>query len=238
MSDTQEHDFWTTLGLYVIAILIIYWFGKDWGDYQIKIVIVWIFIITFAIVSGQTIMWVSRYYMPHVTVNNFSGSILGKPVLLKDKIGILWAVINTGEYLEPFHSRGKLATLIVPWCQLHEAGRNYVGLTFVKRVPIETKLIPPVVYSYLMHNKSDYTQAYVYFGKYSEQFIHENPKIVDIEAEFSALQAQINTRNDLLEGRNDALIEQKKFAEEMVGGGSSWWNIFKRSPQQDQPQQQ
>ena len=78
----------------------------------------------------------------------------------------------------------------------------------------------------------------IYYGKYSEEFKHENPEISDVEAQMNSLHSQVNLRDDIIEGRNDMLIEMKKFSEEMVGqkqGG--FLGILKRRPEADQPPQ-
>jgi hypothetical protein len=174
-----------------------------------------VFVVGFLLIAGQTVLWVSRYFMPHVAVNGFSGSILGRPVLRKDDREIIWCIFNTGESLEPFHFRGKIATLVVPYSQMNKAGRNYVGRTFVRRTP--WKNLPHVVKTYLTNHSKDFNTDNIYFGVADEEFLHKNPDVENYEAYIEQLNRQINLRNDLLEGRNDELVEMKKFAEEMSG---------------------
>lgn len=226
-----ENDFTIPIFTFFFFAILYYVFRKDAGDYTINKGVIEIMAVAFAIISGQTVLWISRYYMSQVTVNGFSGSILGRPVLLKDAHNISWVIFNTGEFLEPFHGKGKLATLVVPRSQINRSGKNYVGLTFVRKTPI--KNLPTVVHSFLVHNQKDYNLNVIYFGKYSEQFIHQNPEITDFEAQVQNLYSQVNMRDDLLEGRNDILIEHKKFAEEMTDSKSRWTDVFRRKPEAD-----
>lgn len=237
METESDRDYITQVVFFVFFAILYYFFRNEVqnaGDYTINQPIVEIFVIAFLIVSGQTVIWVSRYYMPHVTVNGFSGSILGRPVYLKDVYGFTWAIFNTGEYLEPFHGKGKLSTLIVPASSLRRSGRNYVSLTFVKR--FNYLKLPNVVYSYLVENSNDYNTKVVYYGKYSEEFLHQDPQVSDHELQIESLNQQVNLRNDLLENRNDVLIEHKKFADELSGTKTGLFSFLRRKKTADEEQ--
>lgn len=235
MTDQFETEDFTTKLVMLIFFAVLYFIFRakiqQAGDYSITKPIVEIFVVIFLIFTSQTVVWISRYYMPKVAVNNFSGSILGRPVVIKDRYDQSWALFNTGEYLEPFHGKGKLATLVIPLEHLRQAGKNFLGLTFVRIIP--AKKLPPVVYSYLMHHSVDYNLQRVYFGKFTEEFQQDNPEAIDYELQIQSLQQQINLRDDLLEGRNDELVEMKKFAEEMSGSKQKWYEIFKRKESAD-----
>jgi hypothetical protein len=227
-----KFDSWTKVFLFIFLAFIWYLIRQSSGYYYISKGLFEVIVVALIIIGGQTILWISRYYMPHITANGFTGSILDRPVLLKDKRDVIWAVFNTGESLEPFHFRGKLATIVLPYSQLHRAGRNFISKTFCRRTPFMK--LPPVVYRYLQAHASEFNTDVIYFGKYSEEFAHADPDRVEHEAEIDNLNAQINLRDDLLEGKNDALIEQKKFAEEMTGSQRKWYEFFKRSKDADE----
>lgn len=184
-----------------------------------------------AVSVGSLAVWVSRYRMPHVTVNNFSGSILGRPVVVKDHEGIFWAIFNTGEYLQPIHHPGKIATLVVPYNQINQAGKNYVGRTFVRRTPFNG--LPNIVKHYLTRHKKDFNTNDIFYGKFSEEFVHENPSITDYEQQIENLNTMVNLRDDLLEGRNDQLLDMVEFGKRVSGNQKHWWEAFKRSPTAD-----
>lgn len=222
----MNEDINMSVAFYLFIALIYIVFRFEAGEYSVNKGFFEVILVSCAIVSGSTLVWASRYSMPHVTVNGFSGSILGRPVLIKDNNDVCWAIFNTGVYLEPIHGKGKLATLIVPQEQLNLAGSNFVGLTFVKKTP--PNFLPPVVYKFILRNSTDFNTTNIYFGKYSEEFEHQNPQISDFEIQIENLFGQINLRDDLLEGRNDALIEQKKFADQMTESRRSWTDIFRR----------
>jgi len=48
------------------------------------------------------------------------------------------------------------------------------------------------------------------------------------------LNTQINLRDDLIEGRNDELIEMTEFAKQISGTDKHWYDVLKRSPQANQ----
>jgi hypothetical protein len=201
------------------------------GSYTITKPLVEISVVVLIYSLGQLTIWISRYSMSHVACNGFSGSILGKPVILKDNNQTFWCVFNTGEFLEPFHGAGKIATLIIPLNQLNEAGKNYVSRTFVKKSTFHR--IPPVVYNFLIRNPDNYNTEEIYFGFYSEEFLHENPNLASLEQEITNLYDQLNLRQDLLEGRNDAFEEQMEFAKKMSGNKRSILDVFGRNPKAD-----
>lgn len=201
--------------IFGIFALIWYFVNQEAGFYTIKKPLFEIILVFLALVVGKLATWVSRYHMGWVATNNFAGSILGDPIVLKDAHGIRWAVFNTGVSLYPVPMQGKLATLILPFEQINKSGKNYVARTFVKRTPV--RMIPPVVYKFLMHNKSNYNTTEVFYGKYDQEFMHENPKTADYEQREQDLFSQINLRGDLLEGRNDEFTEMHEFAKELTG---------------------
>lgn len=209
------------------------------GQYGISKPIVEIFVIIFIYFSTSSIIWVSRYYMPHVAVNNFSGSILGRPIVinqqyrLKDKlVNFSFAVFNTGEFLEPFHGKGKIATLVVPFTQLKSVGRNWIGTTFVKKFPL--KLLPPNVYNYLIHHKSEFNLENIYYGKYSEDFISSNPDVEMLEQQLEASYQHTNFLRDILERRNDDLIEMTELGKKLSGSEKPWYSAFIPSKSQSE----
>jgi hypothetical protein len=238
--DFEERGIGMRVLLFIFVACLYFLIRRGHGDYYISKALTEIFVVAFLIISSQTVLWVSRYYMPHVTVNGLSGSILGRPTIIKGSgtrkgsglVSESWAVFNTGESLEPVHIRGKLATLIIPYSQLRRAGRNFVARTFVRKVPFHS--VPPCVYSYLVHYSGDYNTENIFFGKFTEEFEADNPNIMDQEAHIQQLNTQVNLRGDLLEGRNDMLVEMKKFAEEMSGSRKKWFEIFKRSKEADE----
>lgn len=226
--------------LFVFFCCVYYLVRCDGGEYYINKGITEIFIFSFLALSSQMVLWISRYYMPKVVVNGHNGSILGKPIIIKgsgsknnesDPIVENWAIFNTGESLEPFHLRGKLSVLVIPFDTLKTAGSNYISRVFVRRTPVMS--LPSEVYSFLVHNSIDYNLENVYFGKFSEDFVDQNPDIMDYEAYIGKMNHQLNLRNDMLEGRNDMLIEMKKFAEEMSGDKKRWYDVLRRSKRAD-----
>jgi len=211
---------------FLLFASIYYLIRRGSGSYFINKGLLEIFVVAFLIVSGSSIVWISRYYMPHLTLNNFSGSILGRPIVLKDKDGFEWAVYNTGESLNPVHLKGKLMTVVVPWRQINLTGQNHVGKTFVRLAPLS--FLPPVVHTFLINNKEDYNLDKIKFGRNSEEFRHKNFEIEDYEAEMDTLHSQINLRNDLLQGRNEIFEEQLEFAKKMSSGKRSIFDVFRR----------
>jgi hypothetical protein len=241
MEDKENSDRFMPILIFIFFGVLWYLIRRSAGDYYISKGIFEVLALAFVLVASQAILWISRYYMPHVTVNGFSGSILGRPVLIKEvsldkkEEDIYYAVFNTGEFLEPFHGRGKLATLVVPWNQLNQAGRNFVGLTFVKKTPVRS--LPPLVYRYLLRSGL-YNVENVYFGKYAEKFQHVDPKVALYEDQLENVQSQVNLRNDLIDDRNDVLAEQVKTAEELTHSKRSWLDFLRRKPTADQPESQ
>jgi hypothetical protein len=218
---------------------------QEAGFYEIRQPAVEIFVIAFLIVSGQTIMWISRYFMPHVAVNGFSGSILGRPTYIsqkyksKDKdnqektLDYTYAVFNTGESLEPFHIKGKLATLIVPSVALKRAGQNYLASTFVKKFPV--KFLPPDVYNYLIHHENDYNLENIYFGNFDEEFASENPDVTNFQDLLDASHSQTNFLRNILEGRNDDIKEVYELGKTLAGNDDKWYQkLVRRSKTADE----
>lgn len=215
-----------TKWVFIILIMLIwYWFRKDAGDYYIhkpKFEILCALALYYA---TEFVIWKGRYYMSQVCVNNFSGSILGRPIP-KGK----YAIFNCGEVIDPIHFRGKIATLVVPKDQLRKAGRNYVGLTFVKKTPL--LLLPTVVHRFLYHHESEYNLDNVYFGEYSEKFLEANEELPDYEEEKLNMQKQLNVRDRMIEGDDDLMVEKVKTAGEMRGD-KPWWSFMKRKKDDD-----
>jgi hypothetical protein len=231
MDNVDQNDLTTSAFLFIFVAIVYYFIRRSAGEYLVSKPIAEVFIIAFLVISSQTVLWISRYKMPHVTVNNFSGSILGRPIVLQDNYGIKWALFNTGEFLEPFHGRGKLATLVVPFNQLKRAGRNYVGMAFVRRTPL--RFLPPIVNKYLRFQAIDYNLKNIFFGKFSEDFEHANPDITSYEEKISSLHSQVNFRDKLIEGNNDEIIEQIELGKKLSGQDDKWWKAFRRSPEAD-----
>jgi hypothetical protein len=221
------------LKYFIIVFFAFLWFffRRNDGEYYVNKGFMEVLCFSSMYVLGETILWVSRYFMGHLTLNGISGSILGHPVLVRDKNKVVWAIFNLGESLEPFHLRGKLATAIVPYKQINRAGKSYVGLTFVKKHPF--KFLPPEVYSYLVHHESEFNTKKIYFGLHSERISHID-EIEDQQMLVENLYSQINMRNDLLEGRNDSLIEQQRLADEISGRKENILDKLKRSNKQDE----
>ncbi len=175
--------FFISLGLIWIFFRTYY---LESGEYFINKSIVEFGVVSLIVLSHETVLWVSRYFMPHVTVNGHSGSILGRPVKktqrfrIVDKvtgvektIDLSFAIFNTGESLEPFHFRGKISTLIFPWVSLAMSGQNYISLTSVQKVNF--KSLPPRVYNFLVQNKDLYNIDNVYNSQlifFLQQDIH------------------------------------------------------------------
>lgn len=231
----EEGEFDSSLlrnvGLWALA-LGIYWFiRKDAGDYRVKKCTFEVIVALFVLSMGQAAFWISRYYMSRVTVNGFNGSILGVPVIIKDKTGVDWAIFNTGNCQYPVPMRGKLATLVVPLCQLHQVGSNFIGTVFARRTPFRS--LPNQVYLYLVHNKQDYNLTNVFFGYYNELLQSEDPELMDLHQILADKESQLNQRDDIIEGRFDTLVEIKKFADELTGNNFSLGKLLRRKKTAD-----
>ena len=219
--------------LFLLASAIYYFLFKNTGDVSISKPIVHIFLVALCILGGSSVVWISRYYMPHVTCNGHSGSIYGKPVRLVDNHGIAWNVFNTGDSMMPVYMRGKLCTLVVPVSQMNEANNYWVGKTFVKLAPL--KALPSVIYRFLVRHSSDYNLDKVKYGFHAEEFVHQEPQIASYEAQIENLNSQINLRDDLIERRNDELIEMVEFGKSVSGIQGHWYDFLK--PKQQVPVQ-
>jgi hypothetical protein len=150
--------------------------------------IVIIFGLVFAYGSGKWIIWRSRYYAYQVNVNGCHGSIYGKPEYIRDdsvRKGFVWAVFNLGHSTFPISLRGRLATLIVPADQIHEAGKGFNGVTLVHRTPIGN--LPYPVHSFLRHNSDSYNLDVVYFGKYSKEYLDNSGLENDLNSQIESL---------------------------------------------------
>ena len=228
----QDSSFGVKVGFWLLLTCLYLLYMKDKGDYLVNKGFVHVNVLFTMYVTGQSVIWASRYAMKQFGSNGHSGSILGKPVIIKDSNGINWAIFNTGESLDPIHMRGKLSTGIVPESQLNEAGGYYFCRTFTKKVPIN--FLPSKVTSYLKRHESLYNLKNIYFGKYSAEFIHENPDIMDYEELIEKKESEINMRNDMLEGRHEVILEMNEFAKELVGEKKGMFDFLKRSNQQDE----
>ncbi len=218
--------------VFTLIGIVYYLIRRDSGEYYMSKPIMEILVFSFFVVAGQTILWWSRYYMPHVTVNGASHSILGRPIVLQDKDKSEWLVFNCGESLEPFHFRGKLGTLVVPKPSMKRAGRNYVGLPFVKRTPVLA--LPKVVSRYLFRNKDQYNIEKIMFGRYTEEFLIDNPQIPDFEDVRENLLTQINLLTRVIEGNNDHLLEMMEMARSITGEKKKWYQVFKKDEEKVQ----
>ena len=174
--------------------------------------------------------------MGHITLNGFSGSILGRPDVVKDKKGIKWAIFNTGEYLDPIHGRGKLATCVVPLNQVKRVGRNYISSTLVQLKPF--RLLPSFVNNYLRYESQRFNSTKVYFGYVDEEFAHVNPDFDDLQDKIDALESRVNSQRKIIEGKNDELIEQIELNKKITGNENPIFGFLRRSPSADVPPQQ
>lgn len=229
----QEENSSTIKIAFFIAVATIYYFlRKPSGDYSIQKPVVEVAVILLFWSLSSFWIWISRYNMPHVTSNNFNGSILGRPVVLKDINSVEWLVFNTGDHLEPIYGPGKLATLILPKNGTYRAGKNYVSRTFVSKTPIN--FLPPIVFRYLYHNQNNYNTENIFFGKFAEESIDENKDTPKYEHLIQNLNSQVNERDKIIERDNDTLVEMKKMAEEVTGQKQSWWKgLFAKKETQE-----
>lgn len=216
------------VGISIVFFLIM----KGKGYVQIDYGLFWPLLVGCLILSGQTIIWWSRYQMPHLVLNGFSGSILGRPEPVRDKNGVVWAVFNTGEYLDPIHGRGKIATAICPWNQLNQLGKNYAGATLVNKTPF--RLLPSFLNNFLRYNKDRFNIDKIYYGFVSEKFIHKNPKFDTLKEEIENLNSRINSQRKIIEGKNDELIEQIELNKKITGRENPLMGILRRNPNADQ----
>jgi hypothetical protein len=216
----------------VVGLVVLYYFiRRDAGDYYInKGIIEMTYLAFIPWLMTTAILWKARYQMFHVTVDGFSGSFMGTPPMVKDH-KIIYAIINTGESIDPVHVKGKLATLVIPRNQLNKVGNNLVGSTKVKKLPLHK--LPRNVYRYVRDHETDFNIDNVYFGFYDRSFMHENPDLKQLEADLENIHALINEQDDLLEGKNDRLIEQMEFAKQ-ISGKPSWIEMFRRPPRSDE----
>ena len=228
---SEEQDFnYVNVFVFLGLSALFYLATQDMGYLQIKHGFFWPCVVGALIISGQTIIWWSRYGMPKVVLNGFNGSIWGRPVPVRDNKGKLWAVFNTGVFKEPVHGKGKLATVIVPWNQLKKSGMNYHGSTLVQKKPF--KLLPTFLFNYLRYNKENFNINKIYFGFVDEKFSHENPKFEDVQAEIESLNSLINSQRLKIEGSNDELIEQVELMKKV--SQPTFLERLRRNPQADQ----
>lgn len=197
-------------------------------EYFIHKGLLWSLIILLLFFASIYVIWLSRYYSNHVTCNGFSGSIDGRPVIVGD-----WCIFACGTAKYPVYIEGKLATLIIPKIHVNRAGRNYVSKTLVSRFPFEN--LPHDIGSYIYHNRDHYNLKNIYFGKFSEEFVHNNPEILDYEDKIEKLQRAVNERNLIIERDHDIVVEKVKVAKEIVKDeslGSKFKQMFKRNEEE------
>jgi len=179
-------------------------------------------ILSSACIIGYSIIWISRYFMPHVAVNGCCGSTDGPPVCIKDHNEKEWLIFNLGDSHYPTPMRGKLGTLVVPKLLMRHEGRHWVGTVFAQRTPF--KRLPPALFSYLYHNSSDYNTKEVFFGQYttgdfallSSVDLHRDEIISDLNIRY-------NSRQKLLEGDHEDIEELIETGKEVLGVGTITW---------------
>jgi hypothetical protein len=237
-----DYDFFDYKFFAFVLIGLLYFFlRRSAGFYEVSKGFFEILVCLIIVLAGASAVWISRYYMPHVCVNGFSGSILGSPVVKMDINGRKWLIFNTGEYLDPFHGRGKLATLVVPFDMMRKVGNSWVGIVSVSKKPL--RLLRPVVFSFLSRNSGDYNLEVIYSGRFDETqkleavvFSGEKKSafdiISDLELENESLNGALNIRGTIIEGNNDILIEMKKSSDELQGK-KSLFDVFRRKESAD-----
>ena len=217
--------------IFVVCSVVFYYLTRNSEMVSIKQGLFWPCIFAGAFMLGQTIVWWSRYKMPKLVLNGFNGSIWGDPQPILDRKNQKWLLFNTGEYKEPIHGRGKLASVIVPASQVKKVGMNYIGSTLVKKTPF--RVLPSAIFDELRAYGELFSKEVVYFGYVDEYFIHENPKFKDLQAEIEAQNSRINSQRLQIEGKDDEFIEKlelhKKFSQPTI-----LQSIFRRSPTADQ----
>lgn len=229
MPEEENTTSYKNIVIFLVCSVIFYLIMKDKGYISIKHGLFWPLAVGALLVSTETIKWWSRYRMPHLVLNGFSGSIWGRPDIVNDENGMKWAIFNTGEFKEPVHGRGKLATVIIPFNQLKCDGMNYHGSTLVKKTPF--KILPSILFNYLRYNKERFNVEKIYYGYVDEDFVHQNPDFADLEAEIEALNTRINSQRLTIEGNNDELIEHMELMKKL--NQPSLIDRLRRNPQAD-----
>lgn len=221
------------VALFAFIAIIYLFFRRDGNP------IVWppgyteVFVIILIWIASETVIWVSRYKLSQVTVNGSHGSFLGEPIEITDKSSNVWCIFGLGESLYPFPTKGKIETLVVPKVQLNKAGNNWVGLTFVKKTPLT--YLPNEVFSFLMRAEDKYNLNNIFFGFCDVGFVHQNPDSHDLQSENEQLTNQLNTRDAMLEGRNDVYVDQLEFARELAGQDKKpFFGLFQRNKKADE----
>lgn len=213
--------------IFVVILLICIWYliRRNSGEYYINKGLFEILIVSFLYFTGEYLIWMFRYYRPHVCVNGFSGSIEGRPRIEGD-----YAIFACGYTDKPIAISGKLATLVVPKDHIKKAGRNYVGLTYVKWWPLLN--LPHQVSHFLYHHEDQYNTQNIFFGYYSEEFLKANEKLPKMIREKTNYERLINERDRFIEGDDDLLIEKMKTAKEL-GQDSIFGRFLSRRKKED-----
>ena len=174
--------------------------------------------------SSLYMFWFFRYWMPHVTCHNFSGSIGRDPYVVGK-----YCIFPCGEVFEPVHMKGKLHTLVLPKAHVKKVGRNFIAPNYVKKTPLLN--LPEDVHRFIYRRPEEFNMDIIFAGEYTEKFIkdHSDPLAVeetlpDFIEEKENLNRRVNIRNRMIEGDNDLLVEQMKAAREL--GEDSPWRKF------------
>jgi hypothetical protein len=180
---------------------------------------------TLIVLLGISCVWISRYYMPHVTVNGVGGSIEGPPTKIKDTQGRIWQIHKLGASKYPIPLPGKLGTLVVPDDLMKKAGARYVGLVRASKLPF--KKLPPSVFNYIYHHKDGidgFNVKNVWFGKYTPADLRRITEVnLRRDEELHDLYSRYNSRQKLLEGDHEDIEELIETARRIGGfGGWNW----------------
>lgn len=214
----------------IFVFVIILWaiIRRNDGEYYINKGLVEIGGACLIYFGSEYAFWFFRYYMPHVTVDGFCGSIGKRPYIVGD-----YAIFPCGEVFQPVHLEGRIHTLVVPKRQIKRAGRNYIALTKVKKTPILQ--LPENVHRFLYHNQTDFNVKHIFYGEYTEKFIQEQEELPDFTEEIANYRRQVNIRNRMVEGDNDLLIEQMKAAREL-GEDKKFFGFLKKKKDEGENQ--
>ncbi len=190
------------------GLILYYLFRRNSGEYFINKALFEIIIFCLLYFASEFSFWYYRYFMPHVVTNNFTGSIGGRPVPVGD-----YFIFQCGEVFDPIHLKGKLATLVVPKNHMVRAGKNYMSRVFVqKRTLVQ---FPEIIQRYIYHHSDNFNINNMFFGEYTEEFLHINEELPEYLEERANFNKQINIRNRMIEGDNDLLVEQMETAREL-----------------------
>lgn len=216
---------------FVLFLVIVYFIRRKSGDYIVNHGLMECFIILFFVVLGSSYLWKGRYDTAQFVSNGITGSIVGDPVVLQDEDNVKWALFNLGEIFKPFHIRGKLASVIVPYAHVNNSGASRVCKTFTQ--PVNFKSIPSVVYRYMSMRETDFNTENVWYGVYSAEFVHKDPKSPNYLKQIDNLRIGINEREDIINDKFDLMVTGKKFADELEGK-QPWYKFLKRNKSADE----